>query len=243
MGASSRSSVVALGLQPRRQRQRAGRSTRAARRPGSPGRRSRSRPGCRRACGSRPTGSTCGPGSASAAGRASSSRSSQRLRSSRRRRRARRCGASSPAPISAASSTGSANAAARRRRTAPRRDRGCRSRRRRAAAAPRRGRGEAAARRDPRARVSSSTTGVSSPIDSSVPRPSRPRSARGHSKNVINDPGAPTVVAEVEVVAVRVVEVDRLLDEREAEPVAIEVERLLRVGADARDVVQPRRTA
>ena len=39
-------------------------------------------------------------------------------------------------------------------------------------------------------------------------------------------------------VAVRVVEVDGLLDEREAEPVAIEVERPLRVGADARDVVQ-----
>ena len=38
----------------------------------------------------------------------------------------------------------------------------------------------------------------------------------------------------------RVVEVDRLLDEREAEPVAIEVERPLRVGADARDVVQAR---
>ena len=51
---------------------------------------------------------------------------------------------------------------------------------------------------------------------------------------------ATDLVAEVEVVAVRVVEVDRLLDEREAETVAIEVERLLRVGADARDVVQAR---
>ena len=37
----------------------------------------------------------------------------------------------------------------------------------------------------------------------------------------------------------RIVEVDGLLDEREAELVAVEVERALRVGADARDVVEP----
>src|SRR5438874_1879473 len=51
--------------------------------------------------------------------------------------------------------------------------------------------------------------------------------------------GASDLVAEVEVVAVRVVEVDRLLDEREPE-LPIEVERLLRVRADARDVVESR---
>ena len=46
------------------------------------------------------------------------------------------------------------------------------------------------------------------------------------------------LVAEVEVVAVRIVEVDRLLDEREAELVAVVVRGLLGVLADARDVVE-----
>src|SRR5262249_22016756 len=50
----------------------------------------------------------------------------------------------------------------------------------------------------------------------------------------------PDLVAEVEVVAVRIVEVDGLLDEREAEAVAVEVERLLRIRAHASHVVQPR---
>ncbi len=47
------------------------------------------------------------------------------------------------------------------------------------------------------------------------------------------------LVTEVEVVAVRVVEVDRLLDQREAELVAVEVGRPLRVAAHARDVMKP----
>jgi hypothetical protein len=53
-------------------------------------------------------------------------------------------------------------------------------------------------------------------------------------------PRAAGLVTEVQVVAVRVVEVDGLLDQREAEPVAIEVERSLGVRADARHVMQAR---
>ena len=49
--------------------------------------------------------------------------------------------------------------------------------------------------------------------------------------------GAPGVVTEVEVVAVRIVEVDGLLHERETQ-LAVEVERPLRIGADTGDVVQ-----
>ena len=52
--------------------------------------------------------------------------------------------------------------------------------------------------------------------------------------------GAAELITEVEVVAVRVVEVDGLLDQREAELVSVEVERPLRVGADTSDVVQAR---
>ena len=45
------------------------------------------------------------------------------------------------------------------------------------------------------------------------------------------------LVSEIKVIAVRVVEVDRLLDEREAD-LPIEVERLLRVRADTGHVVE-----
>ena len=110
-------------------------------------------------------------------------------------------------------------------------------------AASRPGTAAAAARPDPRTSFSAVTAGVTSPIDSSVPRPSRPRSARGHSKNVISVPGRADLVTEVQVIAVRVVEVDRLLDEREPELVAVEVERPLRVAAHARDVMEARRAA
>src|SRR5207248_10300673 len=49
------------------------------------------------------------------------------------------------------------------------------------------------------------------------------------------------VVGEVEVVGVRDVEVDRLLDEAEAEYVDVEVDVLLHVAGDAGDVVDTRR--
>jgi hypothetical protein len=49
--------------------------------------------------------------------------------------------------------------------------------------------------------------------------------------------GCADLVAEVEVVAAGVVEVDRLLDEAQPEHARVEVDRALRVRADERDVV------
>ena len=191
---------VELALERRRARARAtaaatgpGRASRAARRRGSPGRRSRSRPGSRRASGSRSSGSTCGP--ARGVGRRPSSTQPLEPRRLLRLvgdapgdvvRRARRRSAPAPRPARANESGASV-------REEPGVEIGVAdhddvAQRRRA----RRERAAAAARPDPRPRARSrDRRRLTSPIDSSVPRPSRPRSARGHSKNVISVPGAP----------------------------------------------------
>ena len=71
--------------------------------------------------------------------------------------------------------------------------------------------------------------------------PSRRRRARaatpGYSKNVMSLPGAPGLVRVEEVVDGRVVLVDRLLHEPQAEDARVEVDVARRVGRDARDVV------
>ena len=60
--------------------------------------------------------------------------------------------------------------------------------------------------------------------------PARPRAAPGNSNQVRIEPGAPRLVAEVEVVGVGLVEVDGLLDEPQAERVGVEVDGRLRVA-------------
>ena len=192
----------------------------------------------RPASGSRSTGSTCGPARASAAGRPR--RAARATGAAPRRaptRQAMWCVV--PAPISAASSIGSANesGASSANRPAYRSGLPITTTSCRRGVSP----GLEAQPQPVRILQLDRLADVRRLEPDRLERPAAEPALPGARPLEERDqrPGSPDLVAEVEVVAVRVVEVDRLLDEREAE-LAVEVERLLRVRADARHVVEAR---
>ena len=75
------------------------------------------------------------------------------------------------------------------------------------------------------------------PVDH--PGPGAPRGRVGEFEEGQDRPGRAALVAEVQVVDVRGVEVDRLLDQAHAEHARVEVHVAGRVGGDAGDVVDP----
>ena len=70
-----------------------------------------------------------------------------------------------------------------------------------------------------------------------MPSPAWPRAAPGNSKKVRIEPGVAALVAEVQVVDVGLIEVDRLLDQAQAEHARVEVDVARGVRGDRRDVV------
>ena len=71
-----------------------------------------------------------------------------------------------------------------------------------------------------------------------MPSPAWPRAAPGNSKKVRIEPGRAALVAEVEVVDVRLVEVDRLLHQTQAQHTRVEVHVARCIGGDRGDVMQ-----
>ena len=160
-----------------------------------------------------------------------------------RSRRTRLAAAASASPVVAGGRAATRGPALRspgrawRSRRCARRDRAGR------ATGTRRGRTPRCTRRLCRAgsRASASCSSADSTANATwwvEPAPTTPSCICGYSRKVTSVPGRAGRVAEPEVARAGVVVVDALLDEREAEHVAVEGGRALEVAADRRDVVQ-----